>query len=148
MNMDTHMSGSTVKNLISFKIVLEYNAIRKIRTGRGSWFIYNSFKLVNLNIMTPSGKELIIQITIQQSSQVKVWINKHRETRSLLKHQKSCYMNQPKSQYQKKRGSRAGTRGNRIPTYQNGCKNSERILWMKEFLNTETHTRVLLMNHL
>ena len=35
----------------------------------------------------------------------------------------------------------------RIPTYQNGCKNSERILWRKEFLNTETHTRVLLMNH-
>ena len=29
-----------------------------------------------------------------------------------------------------------------------GCKNSEKILWMKEFLNTETHTPVLLMNHL
>ena len=28
------------------------------------------------------------------------------------------------------------------------CKNSERILWMIEFLNTETHTPVLLMNHL
>ena len=35
-----------------------------------------------------------------------------------------------------------------IPTYRNGCKNSERILWMTEFLNAETHTRVLLMNHL
>ena len=32
-----------------------------------------------------------------------------------------------------------------IPTYLIGCKNSERISWMKEFLNTETHTRVLLM---
>ena len=29
-----------------------------------------------------------------------------------------------------------------------GCKNSEKILWMKEFLNTETHTPVLLMSHL
>ena len=29
-----------------------------------------------------------------------------------------------------------------IPIFQNGCKNSERILWMKEFLNAETHTRV------
>ena len=29
------------------------------------------------------------------------------------------------------------------PTYWNGCKNSERILWMTEFLNTETDTRVL-----
>ena len=36
----------------------------------------------------------------------------------------------------------------RIPTYQNGCKSSEKILWKKEFLNTETHTPVLLMNHL
>ena len=35
-----------------------------------------------------------------------------------------------------------------IPIYQSGCKNSRRILWMKEFLNTETHTRVLLMDHL
>ena len=35
-----------------------------------------------------------------------------------------------------------------IPIYQSACKNSRRILWMKEFLNTETHTRVLLMDHL
>ena len=35
-----------------------------------------------------------------------------------------------------------------VPTYWNGCKSSEKILWMTEFLNTETHTRVLLMNHL
>ena len=33
-----------------------------------------------------------------------------------------------------------------IPTYRNCCKNSERILWMTEFLNAGTHTRVLLMN--
>ena len=30
----------------------------------------------------------------------------------------------------------------------NGCKNSEKISWMTEFLNAETHTPVLLMNHL
>ena len=35
-----------------------------------------------------------------------------------------------------------------IPTYRNGCKNSERILRMTEFLNTETHTQFLLMNNL
>ena len=35
-----------------------------------------------------------------------------------------------------------------IPTYRNGCKNSERILWMIEFLNAETHTPVPLKNHL
>ena len=35
-----------------------------------------------------------------------------------------------------------------IPKYRNGCKNSERISWMIEFLNTETHTPVLLMKYL
>ena len=35
-----------------------------------------------------------------------------------------------------------------IPTYRIGCKKSERILWMTEFLNSETHTPVLLMNYL
>ena len=30
----------------------------------------------------------------------------------------------------------------------NGCKNSEKISWMIEFLNAETHTPVLLMNRL
>ena len=32
-----------------------------------------------------------------------------------------------------------------IKSSRNGCKNSERILWMKEFLKAETHTQVLLM---
>ena len=32
-----------------------------------------------------------------------------------------------------------------ILIYWNGCKNSEKISWMTEFLNTETHTPVLLM---
>ena len=35
-----------------------------------------------------------------------------------------------------------------LPIYRNGCKNSEKISWMTEFLNAETHTPVLLMNHL
>ena len=35
-----------------------------------------------------------------------------------------------------------------IPIYRNGWKNSETILWMKELLNTETHTPVPLMKYL
>ena len=31
---------------------------------------------------------------------------------------------------------------------QSGCKNSEKIWWMTEFLKTEIHTPVLLMNYL
>ena len=93
-------------------------------------------------------RKLIIQITIPQSCQGKVWIDKHGETRTFLKYQKSCYMNQPKSQNQIKLRITNRYGEARIPTYQNGCKNSERILLRKEFLNTETHTPVLLMNHL
>ena len=37
------------------------------------------------------------QITIQHSCQVKVWIDKYEETRILLKHQKSCWINQTKN---------------------------------------------------
>ena len=35
-----------------------------------------------------------------------------------------------------------------VPTSRSDCKNSEKIWWMTEFLNTETHTPVLLMNYL
>ena len=48
----------------------------------------------------------------------------------------------------KKRKPRDRTVTRCIPTYRNGCKNSEKISWMTEFLNTETHTPVLLMNYL
>ena len=44
--------------------------------------------------------------------------------------------------HEKERGDRC------VPIYRNGCKNSEKISWMKEFLNAETRAPVLLMNHL
>ena len=99
MNMDTQMSGSTVKNHILLKIVFEYSVILKL--SYQSWFL--------VYLQPPQARpfqhprllqvgKLIIQITIQQSSQVKVWTDKHGETRTLLKHQKSCYMIQPNSQ--------------------------------------------------
>ena len=100
--MDTHMNGSTVKNHISLNTGFEYRAILKISCR--SWFLVY---LQLLQARLPQHprllqvRKLIIQITIQQSSQVKVWIDMHGETRSLLEHQKSCYMNQPKSENQK-----------------------------------------------
>ena len=33
-------------------------------------------------------------------------------------------------------------------TSRSGCKNSEKIAWMTEFLNIETHTQVLLVRYL
>ena len=150
MNMGTHMSGSTVKNHISLKMVFDYNAIRKI--SYRSWFLVHLQLLQARQHQHPwllQVRKLINEITIRQSSHVKVWIDKHRETRSLQKHQRSCYMNQPKSPNQiKMRITILSGKTRSIPTYWNGCKNSHWILWMTEFLNTETHTRVLLMNHL
>ena len=150
MKTDTHMNGSTVKKHISLKTVFGYNAIQ--RTPFRSWFLVYQRVLPQARLpqhpRLVQVRKLIIQITIQQTSQVKVWIDQHGETRSLLKHQKSCYMNQPKSQKQNKMMITNRYGETRIQTYQNGCKNSERILWMKEFLNTKTHTQVLLMNHL
>ena len=60
----------------------------------------------------------------------------------LLNNQKKKTQNQIKMRITSKYGK------TRTQTYRNGFKNSERILWMTEFLNAETHTRVLLMNHL
>ena len=79
MNMDTHMSGSTVKNLISLKTVFGYSAIR--RTSFRSWFLVYQRVLPQARLLQHPRllqvRKLIIQITIQQSSQVKVWIDKH-----------------------------------------------------------------------
>ena len=138
-----------VKNHISLKKVFEYSVILKI--SYQSWFlVYLQLPQARL-LQHPrllQVRKLITQITIQQSSQVKVWMDKHGETRALLKHQKSYYMNQPKFQNQIKMRITNRYGEARLPTYQNGCKNWERILWRKEFLNTETHTRVPLRNHL
>ena len=88
-------------------------------------------------------------ITFPQSCQMNVWKGKNGETRTLLKCYKSRSLNQPKTQNQiKMRITSENGETLVIPTYRNGCKNSRRILWMTEFLNTETHTRDLLMDYL
>ena len=88
-------------------------------------------------------------ITIPQSCPVNVWKGKNGETRTLLKRQKSCWLNQPKSWNQIRiRITSEYGKTRIIPMYRNGCKNSERILWVTEFLNAETHTQVLLMDYL
>ena len=47
-----------------------------------------------------------------------------------------------------KRNPRGNGAARCVPTYWNGCKNSVKFWWMTEFLNAETHTPVLLVNHL
>ena len=63
-------------------------------------------------------------ITIPQSCQVNVRKGKNGETRTLLKRQKSCWINQPKSQNQIKMRITSEYGETRvIPTHLNGCKN-------------------------
>ena len=162
MNTDTHTSGSTVKNHISLKTVFVFSAIR--RTSFRSWFLVYQRVLPQACLLQHPGHLQLCQakvridkngetrmgeITIPQSSQVKVSKGKTGETRALLKSQMSCSLSQPKSQNKKKTKTTRKNGATRcVPTYRNGCKNSERILWMTEFLTAETHTRVLLMNYL
>ena len=63
------MSGSTVKNNISWKRYSDTVQYGELRSNRGSWFT-NEFllKLVYLKI---------IKITLQQSCQVKVWLDRY-----------------------------------------------------------------------
>ena len=63
------------------------------------------------------GETRVGRITIPQSCQVKVWIGKHGETQSLLKHQKSCCINQPKSQNQLKIRTGTGNPYSDIPEW-------------------------------
>ena len=64
------------------------------------------------------------------------------------KNGETCWPSHPEIQSQiKTKTTRQNGATRCIPMYRNGCKNSEKILWMIEFLNTETPTPVLLMNH-
>ena len=60
MNMDTRMSGSTVKNHISLKMAFEYSATR--RTSYPSWFLVYQRVLPQARLLptptTPSGQEI------------------------------------------------------------------------------------------
>ena len=70
------------RHLIKNSIRIQCNT----RTSYQSWFLVYLQLLQARQPQHPrllQGRKLIIQITIQQSSQVKVWIDKHGETRSL-----------------------------------------------------------------
>ena len=57
MNMDTRMSGSTVKNHISSRMVFEYSVIRK--TSYQSWFlVYLQLPQARLPQPMTSSKEI------------------------------------------------------------------------------------------
>ena len=102
MNTDTHTSGSTVKKHISFKTGFGKQCntekivpivVPCLSTSSSSSSSFGTTPPTSSPPMTPSQtclpqkiwhlqRRLIIQITLQQSCQVKVWIDKNGETRS------------------------------------------------------------------
>ena len=142
----------------------------ELRTNRGSWFINEFFlKLALFNIHdTFNAGNWSFQIFIKLA-----YLNTHdifngdwsfrSPSRNHVKRKcgkasmvrpvffwnirRVVVLNQPKSQNQNKDDNREQVRGDRIiPTYR--LQEVRENLWMTEFLNAETHTPVLLMNHL
>ena len=75
------------KKNISLKTVFRYNVIRK--TSYRSWFLVYQRVLPQACLLQHPRhlqRKLIIQITLQQSCQVEVWIDKNGETRMGLDH--------------------------------------------------------------
>ena len=88
-------------------------------------------------------------ITLHRAQMSHVPKKKNWDTHTFLKFQQSYWLSQPKTQNQiQMRITIKNGETRAIPKYRKCCKKSEKISWMIEFLNTETHTQVLLMDHL
>ena len=145
MNTDTlWIDRSTVKNHISWKRYSNTMQNGKFRTNRGSWFISEFFvklasfnthdtfkdgnwsfqiflKLVHLNTHESLKGNWSFRSPSQQSCQVKVWKGKYGKTCILLKHQRSCWRNEPKPKNERHKQVRSD------PYY------SEILEWLQEF---------------
>ena len=124
------------------KTMSGYNVIRK--TTYRSWsgvhrLLLRQARLVH-HLQHHYRTKVQAQHLFQHQLNVRVQTSKHGATRRLT---------QQKTQNPTKMWTmnRFGATSH-FPKYLNGCKNSERILWMKESPSIETHTRVLLMNPL
>ena len=148
MNTDTHTSGSPVKNHISLKTVFGYSATR--RTSFRSWFLVYQRSSSKFPSST-SRKEIDHPASSSSSSTSPPMTSSTVSSESVVREEVGdpCGIDPYPAAVSSKHFEKASTGEIRItPTYRNGCKNSERILWMIEFLNTETHTPVLLMDYL
>ena len=124
------MSGSTVKNHISFKKLFEYSVIRK--TSYQSWFLVSQRVLPQVCLLQHSRhhqRKLIFQITLQQSCQAIMWIDKYGETRILMKTSQELLYEPTKIPKSNKNKNHEQVRETGIiPTYGNGCKISVNLV--------------------
>ena len=92
-----HLQAGNWSSLVFLKLV--YLNTHDIFNGDRS-FRSPSSNRVKRNCGYKNGQTRMGRITILQSCQVQVWKGKNGETRTLLKLQKSCWINQPKLQNQ------------------------------------------------
>ena len=172
MNSDILTVGSTVKNHISLKTVFEYSATR--RASFRSWFLAcqsasSSSSSPSSTSMTPSRQEINHPTSSSSSSTSPTTaVSSDSETRAredlsgidshpapvssshVERTERDDPLTKP-TKYPKPYKTKT-TRQNGaircILIFRNGCKNSEKISWMTEILNAQTHTPVLVMNHL
>ena len=165
MKTDILMNGFMVKNHISLKTEFGLSVTR--RTSFQSWFLacqvlprhlhhpfghlWNRRVILLLHLLHPhllhlqwakcrfEKRKMHLTVTSLQC-QCLSWLMIER--RNLWKPKPTKYLNL------KKRPRSNGETCMTILRFRNGCKNSEKIWWMIEFLNMKTLTPVLLMDHL
>ena len=118
---------AVVKNHVSSKKVRGYNAIRKTTSQSSSQgyrrLLLRQARLVE-HLQHQYRRKVLGQNLFQHQLDVRVQMTK--DDRQIPK--PKFYLD-----YDQER------RDPYFPKYPNGCKNSERILWMKESLNTDSH---------
>ena len=133
----------TVNNHVSLTTVLGYNVTRKTTYQLWSRVYRRTLprqaRLVH-HLQHHYRTKVQAQHLFQHQLNVRVQTSEHEATPRLT---------QPKTRNPIKMWTmnRYGATSH-FPKYLNGCKNSERILWMAESPSMVTHTRVLLMNPL
>ena len=152
MKTDIPMNGSMVKNHISLKTGFGYLAIR--RTSFLSWF--QACQRVRLLVLisqlqghlsrqeshySTSSSSLSSSPTVTSSDSE----SREREDQSEIDPlQCLCQLTLTTD-----RGNPLfADSGPQVLKSRSGCKNSKKIWWMMKFINTETHTPVLLMKYL
>ena len=110
----------------------------------------SSSSLPSLTSLTPSRQEIDHPSSSSSSSTSPAMTSSAVSSESVARQEREdlCGIESYPSAVSSKHVERQERRYLCHPDILDGCKSSEKILWMTEFSNTETHTPVLLMNHL
>ena len=177
MKTDILLNGPMVKNHISLETGFGYNVTRRtsfLSWFQACQRVRPPVLIIQLQRHLQDKRGLVLhllqaRLLYQRHHQVIMKLEKKRIELKVIPNQRLCQvpmfmtergnplwtMTTKNFQKQKKRNPRRNRASRCLPTQvvqalksRGGCKNSEKILWMTEFLNAETHTQVLLMEYL